>query len=436
MLNLICDFASTMKTIGNYLLAFVILMIMVLIHETGHYTAGKLLGFKINEFAIGMGPKIFSKKKKNGEVVSLRLLPLGGFCAFEGENEDGTDNPAAFHKQKPWKRLIVLFSGAFFNFVSAVLIAIIAFGCYGDNVAVVKQVYDYAPQSNQQLASGDILFKVDGKRVFVLDDISRYMSSDKEMTFEVLRPTTDEQGNTVYEKVTLNGLTRQSYVSVVLSKVDGDYASVDGKSTLKVGSTIYKLNGVSLGTAGKFKALCEQLDGECTLTVLGDNGEEQQYVVDSALFNSNKIVAQESPFSGIGMSVQYQAHKFGFGEALARTLPYCGEVGMLVLRTIGGLITGVVGVDQVGGPISTISMTSQIVATGFANILRLIVLISVNLAVFNLLPVPALDGCQMVFVIIEWIARKPINRKVQSYINGIGLIVLIVLMVLIDILKL
>ena len=109
---------------------------------------------------------------------------------------------------------------------------------------------------------------------------------------------------------------------------------------------------------------------------------------------------------------------------------------MLVLRTLGGLITGAVGVDQVGGPITTISMTTQVISTGFANVLRLIVLISVNLAVFNLLPVPALDGCRMVFVLIEWIARKPVNRKVEAYINGIGLIVLIVLMVLIDLLKL
>ncbi len=172
------------------------------------------------------------------------------------------------------------------------------------------------------------------------------------------------------------------------------------------------------------------------MTVICSDGEMRQITVDSKLFESNKLVVQEQTYNGIGMSVQYSAHKFGFGEALARTFPYCGEVALLVLRTLGGLITGAVGIDQVGGPITTIGMTSQVVATGFPNILRLIVLISVNLAVFNLLPVPALDGCQMVFVLIEWIARKPINRKVQSYINGIGLIVLIVLMVLIDILKL
>lgn len=436
MLNLICDFASGIKTVGSWLLAFVILMFMVLIHETGHYAAGKLLGFKINEFAVGMGPKIFSKKKKNGEVVSLRAFPLGGFCAFEGENEDGSENPAAFNSQKPWKRLIVLFSGAFFNFVSAVIIAIIAFGCYGDNVAVVRRVYDYAPEANQQLQEGDVLYKIDGKRVFILDEIGRYMDSDKEMTFEILRPTTDEQGNTSYEQITLNGLTRQAFASAVLSKVEGEYPSTDNESKLTVGDTIYKINGKSLGAKGQFAAIYPQLDGECTLTVICNDGVMRQFNVDSKLFESNNLVVQESEYTGIGMSVQYAAYRFDFGESLARTFPYCGEVGILVLRTLGGLITGAVGVEQVGGPITTISMTSQIVTTGFANILRLIVLISVNLAVFNLLPVPALDGCQMVFVLIEWIARKPVNRKVQNYINGIGLIVLIVLMVLIDILKL
>lgn len=266
MLNLLCDFTSIISTVGRVLLAFVILMFMVLVHETGHYTAGKLLGFKINEFAVGMGPKILSRTKKNGEVVSLRMFPLGGFCAFEGENEDGSDNPAAFNSQKPWKRLIVLFSGAFFNFISAVLIGIIAFSCYGDNVAVVRNVYDYAPQANQQLQQGDVLFKIDGKRVFILDDIGRYMSDDREMTFEVLRPTSDSNGNVTYNSVTLNGLVKREYASVVLIKVDGTYKS--GDKTLATGDTIQKINDVSLGDKGAFNALYGQLEGKCVLTVM------------------------------------------------------------------------------------------------------------------------------------------------------------------------
>ena len=432
MLNLLCSFVSVLKTVGYVLLAFVVLMFMVMIHETGHYTAGKILGFQINEFSIGMGPKIFSKKKKNGEVFSLRLLPLGGFCAFEGEDED-KDNPRAFNNQKPWKRLIVLFSGAFFNFVSAILIAIIAFSCYGDTVAKISTVYDYAPEQNQQLQSGDVIYKINGKRVFVLDNISRYMS-DKEMTFTVLRPNGDGK----YDTVELRGVKKHEFVSALVSKIDFEVAPVDGRE-LQVKDTIYKLNGVSLSQKGDFAlqlnaAVAAGLE-TCTVTV-SDGEKTYDYAVPTSVLAGSSFAIAESAYSGVGMSIHYEKYRFGFGESLLRAVPYCGEVGMLVLRTLGGLITGVVGIDQVGGPITTISMTSQIVATGFGNVLALIVLISVNLAVFNLLPVPALDGCRMVFVIIEWIAGKPVNRKVEAWINGVGLVLLIILMVVIDLLKL
>lgn len=436
-MNLLCDFASVAQTIGYVLLALVVLLFMVMIHETGHYTAGKILGFQINEFSIGMGPKIFSKKKKNGEVISLRLLPLGGFCAFEGEDEDN-ENPKAFNKQKPWKRLIVLFSGALFNFLSAILIGIIVFACYGDTVAAVNTVYEYAcPQAQQYLqgygadgTEGDIIYKINGRRVFVLDDINRYMS-DKPMTFTVLRKNADG----VYEQYEIDGITKGNFYSFTVAKCDGEYISSEDDRKLQVGDMLYKMNGELLYKANDFDRLLEASGDEVILEV-AYNGEFYRYTVDKQFLDSEKFVQNESAYSGVGMSISYQRHRFGFGECLLRVFPYCGEVAMLVLRTLGGLITGVVGVDQVGGPITTISLTSQIVATGFDNILRLIVLISVNLAVFNLLPVPALDGCRMIFVIIEWIRGKPINRKVEAYINGIGLIVLIALMVLIDILKL
>ena len=431
MLTLLCDFASVMKTVGYVILAFVVLMVMVLIHETGHYTAGKLLGFQINEFSVGMGPKILSRRKKNGEIFSLRLLPLGGFCAFEGENDD-TDNPKAFHRQKPWKRLIVLFSGAFFNFVSAILIAIIVFACYGETVVVVNNVYEYAPESNLQLQSGDIIYKVNGKRVYILDGLGRYLTDD-EMSIMVLR---DTDGDGIYEKKTLEGIKQDTFTPVILTRVDGVFYSVDGSRKLQINDTVYKLDGALLSKEGDWSDQFSSVGNSFILTVHDGQKEYEYQLSKSDFYNSTLVAESQSAYSGIGMSIHYDKYKFGFGESLIRVVPYCCEVGMLVLRTLGGLLTGAVGIESVGGPITTIKMTSEVVQTGFGNVLMLIVLISVNLAVFNLLPVPALDGCQMIFVLIEWIARKPINRKVQSYINGIGLIVLIALMLLIDILKL
>jgi len=108
--------SSIFGYIGYIIIAILVLLLMVLIHELGHYIAGKILKFKINEFSVGFGPKLLQKTKKDGEKISLRVFPLGGYCAFEGEDEEGNSSPNAFNNQKPWKRLIVLFSGAFFNF--------------------------------------------------------------------------------------------------------------------------------------------------------------------------------------------------------------------------------------------------------------------------------------------------------------------------------
>ena len=112
------------------IIAIVILLIMITVHEFGHYVAGKIFKFKINEFAIGMGPAIFKRTRKNGEIFSIRVFPLGGYCAFEGEDENN-DNPNAFNNKKPWQRIIVLIAGALMNFLLALLVIVVMFSCYG-----------------------------------------------------------------------------------------------------------------------------------------------------------------------------------------------------------------------------------------------------------------------------------------------------------------
>ena len=122
---------NIVTTILYIALAICVLLFMITVHEFGHYTAGKLLKFKINEFSIGFGKALISKTKKNGEKFSIRIFPLGGYCAFEGEDEDNKENPDAFNNQKAWKRLIVLFMGAFFNFLSAIIFAVIFLMAFG-----------------------------------------------------------------------------------------------------------------------------------------------------------------------------------------------------------------------------------------------------------------------------------------------------------------
>ncbi len=145
-------------------------MVMITVHEAGHYLAGRLLKFKINEFSIGFGPKIFSRKNKaTNEVFSIRCIPLGGFCGFEGEDED-SPNPAAFNNQKPWKRIIVLLAGVTFNFLSAIIIMTILFATYGYTLPQVATVNEPVGALEQNFEVGDIIYKVDGEYVYSVID--------------------------------------------------------------------------------------------------------------------------------------------------------------------------------------------------------------------------------------------------------------------------
>ena len=118
---LLATFGEIASYVGYILLAVLVLLAMITVHEFGHYVTGKLFGFGIEEFAIGFGPKIFSRLKSNGERFSIRIFPLGGFCAFKGEDKDDSD-PTAFNNKSWWKRIIVLVSGAFMNYVFALLL--------------------------------------------------------------------------------------------------------------------------------------------------------------------------------------------------------------------------------------------------------------------------------------------------------------------------
>ncbi|MEG1710213.1 MAG: site-2 protease family protein [Clostridia bacterium] len=368
--TLMCAFNPMM--IVYILIAFLVLMIMVTIHELGHYTAGKLLGFKINEFAIGMGPKIFSKKMKSGELFSIRIFPLGGFCAFDGEDQEG-ENAMSFNKQKPWKRLITLFMGAFFNFVSAIIIAFIVFACFGDYLPTVSKVFDNSPNSETQIfQKGDVIYSVDGKSVLLYQDIFGYIKQAPDiMKVEVIRNG---------KRITLENVKK-----------------------------------------GEYKAFEDKLDADGNV-VLDKDG--------------NPVKVETKAFGwGVGLQATERT-QFTVWEALGRSFPYCGHAGVFILKTFGDLVTGQLPLSDIGGPITTIKVIADVSATGFANILFVIILISVNLAVFNLLPIPALDGSRMVFVLIEWIRGKPVNRKVEGIIHFVGLILIFAFVIIIDLLKL
>lgn len=370
MLSTLASFASVMTTVLYVILAIIVLMVMITIHELGHYTIGKIFKFKINEFSIGFGKAIFSHKCKSGEIFSIRIIPLGGYCAFAGEDEDlGTEG--AFNTKPPWQRLLVQLGGVLFNFLSAIIFAFILLISFGYDIPKVNEV---GTQYQQQAIAGhydivqadDVVLKIDGK------DISF------------------ASGNT------LSDLIAQYQVGDTFSmtvKRDGEVL------TLENVTKYYRMN------------------------------ESGEYIDASG----NVVSAEDADKTGVLGITKSSAYVYNFGEALLGCVPLTGAMAWKVLSFLGQLFTGQVSLRDVGGPITTISTMAEYTHNNIANLFVFLPFIAVNLAVFNILPIPSLDGARMVFTTIEWIRRKPINRKVEGYIHFVGLMILLAFVVIVDI---
>ena len=405
------SFASAMKSLGGVVLAVAILLAMVTIHEFGHYIAGKILGFKINEFSVGFGPALWKRRSKNtGELFAVRLIPLGGYCAFDGEDEYADDETATetaeekeyenpfedfeqevktegagtsfenaenqtsgaganvedeypepqgerFNDQPPWKRIIVLIAGATMNYLLALLIIIGMFSFIGQPLYKVVEPKEKG-YLDPAYAVGDVIESIDGKNVYLITD----------------------------------------YMNILDGKKAGDMVEV----------------GVIRD--GENKTLQIELKKDCKFVNMSDTGK--------------LLVA-------LGLDGLYMnTVKLGFFETIGRSVVYSWKIGGTVLRSFGELLTGKLGLEAVGGPVTTITVTAEAASHSLFSFLNVASLIGVNLAVFNLLPVPALDGSKVVFCLIEWIRKKPINRKVETIIHLVGIVVLFGFAILVDLLKL
>ena len=370
MTSLLLSISSVLNYILYIIIALLILMFLVMVHELGHYTAGKILGFKIDEFSIGFGPKLFQKKKKNGELFTIRAVPLGGYCAFDGEDTDSASS-TAFNNQKPWKRLIVLVSGVLFNFLIAVVFAFILLTCVGYEKVEVKKV-ETASINYNVLYEGDVIYGVNGTEFdFVKDDYFNSLISE-------YTDTSDFKA----DQYVSNG---EKYSIVPMNIVrDGEKIVVDVRL--------------------------------------------KQYVDSDSEYWS--FMAQKVG----GTEFDLANYKTPFVKALGECWDFSFRWSYKILIILGKLITGGIPIKDLGGPVTTIKVMADTTSQNFSFALLLIPVIAINLAVFNILPIPSLDGARCVFVLIEWIRKKPINRDLEGKIHTIGLIALLGFVVLVDIL--
>lgn len=430
MLNILsATVGEVFAYIGYVLLALLALMVMIVVHELGHYTAGKLLGFKIDEFAIGFGPKIFKRKnKKTGELFSIRPFPIGGFCAFHGEDADGAlldengnqvkdangniiKDPDAFNNQKPWKRLIVLFSGAFMNFLSAILIITIYFSAYGQPLPYVVGTYD-VPSYQNVFEQGDVLLSVNGKQINLmaqedLDNVFKKVGDNAE--FRVLR-----NGKRI--KITASKFFYDPFE-------DGDY--------------IYAVDGKKLDTPVAYADYLATVESNDAFIVTVVRYDEKGEICEQSTMKVQKGANPEDANGfysyGFGITRTIARAKLPFFLAFGRAWSFCFFIVFKILASFGALITGKMGIEGAGGTITTIITMAKVSALGFDSFMYIVAIISANLAVMNLLPFPALDGSRMLFTLIEMIFKKPVPRKVEAVIHTVGLVLLLVLAVFLDV---
>ena len=337
--------------------AILLFSILIFVHELGHFLAAKASGVQVNEFSMFMGPAIF--KKQVGETLySIRCIPIGGYCAMEGEDAD-TDSPRSFQKAAWWKRLIILVAGSFMNFVAGILIMTIVFMPVKQIVEpVISSFEEYSTvDDGAGLQVGDRILEVDGERIYVQSDFSTILS---------LNP------GEVHDLVVERGGSRVELNDFRMEKHE----------------------------------------------VTDENGQK------SMLFGMNFTVAD----ADLPMKLQY---------AWYQTV----DAARIVRLSLQMLLSGQASFSDMSGPVGIVGQMSNVAAASktwvdaLLNMLYFGGFIAVNLAVMNLLPIPALDGGRVVGLLlttaVEKITKKKIDPKYEGYLHAAGMVLLLILMAVI-----
>ena len=341
----------------SVIFAIFLFSVLIFVHELGHFTAAKLSGVQVNEFSMFMGPALW--KKQVGETLyAIRCIPIGGYCAMEGE-DGGSDNPRSFDKAAWWKRLIILAAGAAMNFlIGVVLMVIVCLPIKQAVVPVIAGFEDYATVDGENgLQAGDRIVEVDGERLYTYSDFSLILSLNPGDVHDI---TVRRNGETVVLK---------------------DFLLEKHKVTLENGSTALR-------------------------------------------YGMNFTLSTPSFLEKLGMA---------WNQSL--------DTVRLVRLSLQMLFGGKVGIQDMSGPVGIVSEMSKVAAasdskiTALLNMLYFGGFIAINLAVMNLLPIPALDGgrivCLLITVVVEAITKKKINPKYEGYLHGAGMILLLALMAII-----
>ncbi|MCH5304484.1 MAG: RIP metalloprotease RseP, partial [Ruminococcus sp.] len=437
--------------IALIIIGILLFELIILFHEGGHFLTAKKSGVQVNEFALGMGPKLISFKK--GETTySLRLLPIGGYCAMEGEDEE-SENPRAFNNAKVWKRMIIIVAGAFMNIV---LGFIMMFVIVVQSASFSSTTVDSFPQlsfsANSGLQSGDTIVKMNNYSVWNSQDLSFAIATMK---------CKDVAGDTlsVYKEdcaITLCNLYAEKYNDKKANYNEKQLKKVlkiltEGTSEINSSSSKSSAKSVMDKYYGKIEKYLEV--NNYKIPDIEVKKTRQRYQTDVEVVRDGKNIllkdvqlytyfeSKDAETPSVSVDFYVKPIEKNFATVLQETAGRTISVVRMVWTSLVGLVSGQFSFQDISGPVGAASAITQVASKGLENsfldafnsILFMMMLISVNLGVFNMLPFPALDGGRFLFLLIEFIFRKPIPRKAEGIVNGIGLLLLFAFMAVITV---
>lgn len=362
-------------------------LVMVSLHEFGHFIVGRLLKFNILEYSIGFGPAIL-KSKKTKTQYSLRVIPFGGYCKFDGE-DGGSDDPGAFYKQAVWKRFLVVMAGGVFNVILGFVLFLIIVPMNSPVATnVVESVVEHSYLEQSGVLPGDKIVEINGHNISFYDDITLYKQDFSKGSDVELKVKRGE------ETLTFN--TRATEQVIVQSITE---------------------NGIDVATS---------INGY-------DSVEHYDYTEDMP--KDESTIGQVSTYTNYLIGFKPVMEDINFGNVWREAWNETRFVVKLVYQSLWQMITGKIGVDQMAGPVGIVSEVNTAVNSGedsFMYVLNLIALLTINLGVFNLLPIPALDGGRLFFMLIEMIRRKPIPPEKEGMVHAIGMMLLFGLIIFVS----
>lgn len=415
---------------------------MILFHELGHFLLAKKNGIVVTEFSLGMGPRLFSTVK-NGTRYSLKALPLGGSCAMLGEDTAEDEEKGTFNAASVWGRISVVAAGPVFNFILALIFATVIVALAGYDPAEIMEVKEGSSAEQAGLQEGDIITEFQGYHIDLGRDLYVYTYLN-EVTSDSISMKVNRDGETIEicyqpdENIRyLLGFNRSDSSSM---KVDSLISGLPlEEAGVQPGDVITGINGVKIENGEDYDAYLEEhpLSETPVDIVYERDGLEYEAQITPAKYSS-----PDMGFSYNVGSVKargLQVLKYGLIE-----VKYMIRTTLLSLKE---LVTGGLGMQDLSGPVGVVDAIGQTYEQSksegalivLLNMLNMVVLLSANLGVMNLLPIPALDGGRLVFLVLEAVRRKPVNREIEGRIHFAGLMLLMMLMVFVmynDIMKL